>query len=518
MIKKALISVTDKSGLEVFAQGLVALAIQIISTGGTARFLRDHDIPVTDVSDLTGFPEILDGRVKTLHPKIAGAILSVRDNPAHREQCAQQGIEAIDMVVVNLYAFEETIAKPDVSLEDAIENIDIGGPTLIRAAAKNHHDVAVVTDPADYPGILEELQEHQGQLTSAIKLNLAQKAFALTNQYDAAIAQYLGTVTRKEESVFPDNLSLNFQKKQELRYGENPHQRAALYVEPHAQTGSLAHAKQLHGKELSFNNFLDTDAVLGIIKEFDEPACAIIKHSNPAGVAIDKKNIELAFDKALACDPISAFGGIIGINRCVTKKLAHKIQKNFYEVVIAPDFDKEALEILKLKKNLRLLQLDDIHKTQSANSWDLRKLHGALLVQDEDSQSIDVCQCKIASKRQPTEQEWQAMTFLWKVVRHVKSNAIIFGHSDRTIGVGAGQMSRIDSTKIAAMKAQSPLKGTIMASDAFFPFRDNIDEAAKLGVTAIISPGGSVRDEEVVAAADENDIAMVFTGMRHFRH
>lgn len=517
-VKRALLSVTDKSGLDTFAKGLADLNIEIISTGGTARFLRDHGIAVRDVSDLTDFPEIMDGRVKTLHPKIAGGILAMRDNPTHQEQAKEHNIAPIDMVVVNLYAFEKTVARPDVSLPEAIENIDIGGPTLIRAAAKNHAFVTVVTDPSDYESLLSEMQQNKGAVSEATRRRLAQKAYSLTSRYDTAIATYLESTISEESTPFPDLLTLEFHKRQELRYGENPHQRAAVYNDVHPESASLAHAEQLHGKELSYNNFLDLDAALMIVKEFQNPACVIIKHNNPAGVAVDASSLEAAFDKALECDPISAFGGIIGLNRVVTSELAEKIRKDFYEAVIAPDFDTTALDILKQKKNLRLLRLPTLNDALEEDIHQLRKISGGLLVQDRDQESIDVHKCQVPTKRKPSDEEWQALDFVWKVIRHVKSNAIVFAYADRAIGVGAGQMSRIDSTKIAAMKSRQEIKGAVMGSDAFFPFRDNVDEAAKLGITAIISPGGSVRDEEVIAAADEHGLAMVFTGIRHFRH
>lgn len=517
-IKRALISVTDKSGLAEFARGLNELSVEIFSSGGTARFLKEKDIPVREVSELTGFPEILDGRVKTLHPKIAGGILAIRDNPEHRKQCKKHGILLIDLIVVNLYAFEATIAKADASFEEAIENIDIGGPTLIRAAAKNHHDVVVLTDPGDYSSCLEEMKTNQSGIGEESRLKFARKAFALTAHYDSAITHYLENRESKDESLFPRTLYLKFQKKQDLRYGENPHQQAAVYNDIYPENASLAHAEQLHGKELSYNNFLDLDAALSTVQEFSGPACVIIKHSNPAGTAISETSLEEAFDKALDCDPLSAFGGIIGLNRPVDEKTAKKIRKDFYEAVIAPDFDGAALEILKQKKNLRLLKLPTLREPLLNDLWMLRKISGGLLIQDRDFDNIDLRQCKVPTKRQPNEEEWQALEFNWKVARHVKSNAIIFGYADRSIGVGAGQMSRIDSTKIAAMKSRHPIKGAVMASDAFFPFRDNIDEAAKLGITAIVSPGGSIRDEEVIAAANEHDIALVFTGIRHFLH
>lgn len=518
-IKRALISVTDKSGLDIFAKGLKNFGVEIISTGGTARFLRERGIDVRDISDVTDFPEIMDGRVKTLHPKVAGGILGMRDNPEHQKQAQDHNISFIDMVVVNLYAFEKTVASPNTSFEEAIENIDIGGPTLLRAAAKNHRDVAVICDPADYEKILDEFQSSNGTLSEETCRKLAKKAFIRTATYDSTISHYLEEVAPESEtSPFPESLTLRFKKRQELRYGENPHQKASVYSDADPEPASLAHADQLHGKELSYNNFLDLDAALAIVKEFEEPACVIIKHNNPAGVAISEDSLEEAFDMALDCDPLSAFGGIIGLNHKVDEQTAEKIRRDFYEAVIAPDYDPAALEILKQKKNLRLLKLTTLREPYEKNVRVFRSISGGVLVQDRDHMSIDIRQCKVPTKREPNDEEWLALTFSWKVVKHVKSNAIIFTYADRSIGVGAGQMSRIDATKIAAMKARHPIKGAAMASDAFFPFRDNVDEAAKLGITAIISPGGSIRDEEVVKAADEHDIAMVFTGFRHFRH
>ena len=517
-IQRALISVTDKSGLEAFAKGLVQLSVEIISTGGTARFLRDAGIKVRDVSELTDFPEIMDGRVKTLHPKIAGGILGIRTNPTHQEQAAEHNIALIDLVVVNLYAFEETVARPDVSLAEAIENIDIGGPTLIRAAAKNHAFAAVVTDPADYPALLDEMSSHQGAITDRTRQRLALKAFALTARYDGAITRYLEGTVGAEQTVFPSSLTLSYCKQQELRYGENPHQRAAVYRDWNPEPASLSNAEQLHGKELSYNNFLDLDAALGIAKEFSEPACVIIKHNNPAGAAVADHDLREAFEKALECDPVSAFGGIIGLNRIVDKSTAEKIHEAFYEAVLAPDYEPSALALLRKKKNIRLLRLPTLNEPWDESSWMIRSLTGGVLVQDRDHETLDIRKCRVPSKRAPTESEWRALDFSWKIARHVKSNAIIFCREDRTIGVGAGQMSRIDATKIAAMKCRQEIKGAVMASDAFFPFRDNVDEAAKLGISAIISPGGSIRDEEVIQAADEHDLALVFTGIRHFRH
>lgn len=516
-IQRALISVTDKSLLGPFAQELAALDIEIISSGGTARFLKEHGVKVQEVSDYTGSPEILDGRVKTLHPKIAGGILAVRGNPTHHKQCEVQGIKPIDLVVVNLYAFEETIAKPQVTLGEAIENIDIGGPTLVRAAAKNHHDVAIIVDPADYESCLTEMKKNQGSLSNETRARLARKAFALTARYDTAISRYLGSQA-ETNTPFPPILQLSLSKVQDLRYGENPHQRAALYRNSTSTEPSIPQAEQLQGKELSFNNLIDLNAALEIAKAFAEPAAVVIKHTNPAGVGIDAKDIHAAFVKARDSDPVSAFGGVIGVNRPVNKKLAEEIAQHFYECIIAPDYDKTALEIFAKKKNLRLLKLENFSAAPDARAQMVKAIRGGLLVQDRDQHILNIKDCTVPTKREPTDKEWAGLQFVWKVAQYVKSNAIVFGRIDRTLGIGAGQMSRVDATRIAAQKAKDDLQGAVMASDAFFPFRDNIDLAAKVGIAAIISPGGSVRDDEVIAAAGEHDIALVFTGIRHFLH
>ncbi|MDP2681900.1 MAG: bifunctional phosphoribosylaminoimidazolecarboxamide formyltransferase/IMP cyclohydrolase [Deltaproteobacteria bacterium] len=521
-IRRAIISVTDKKGVEEFAKALTKLDVEIISTGGTAELLKKAGVPVIGISNYTGFPEMLDGRLKTLHPKIHGGILGRRDNKEHIKQMEEHGILPIDMVVVNLYAFEDTVVKGCL-LEEAIENIDIGGPTMIRAAAKNHKDVAVVTDPDDYGMIIDEMKKQNGGVAEATRLYLAKKVFQLTARYDAAISNYLGRiedgVVKKE---FPDTLTMQFKKAQDLRYGENPHQQAAFYMEHNRDEKKpcVAHAKQLHGKELSFNNILDLNAAIELVKEFHEPSCAIIKHNNPCGVAMSKKGLLDAYQKALSCDKVSAFGGIIAFNKNLDAKTAQEMSQLFLEAITAPGFDADALKILKDKKNLRLLEIPEFKTHISeVTGYDLKKVNGGLLVQTAD---IECAQdLKTVTKLAPTDTQLEDLLFAWNVGKHVKSNAIIFAKCRQTIGIGAGQMSRIDSTRLGIMKARDSgfdVKGSVMASDAFFPFRDNVDKAAEAGITAIIQPGGSVRDAEVIKAADEHNIAMVFTGIRHFRH
>ncbi|MBI1909110.1 MAG: bifunctional phosphoribosylaminoimidazolecarboxamide formyltransferase/IMP cyclohydrolase [Deltaproteobacteria bacterium] len=512
VIKRALISVSNKNGLVPFAQKLASLRIEILSTGGTAKFLKENKIPVVEVGDYTGQPEILDGRLKTLHPRIHGGILAIRSNAKHLEELKKSNIGLIDLVVVNLYPFEETVAKPNVSLEEAVEQIDIGGPTMIRAAAKNWQDVTVVVDPEDYPSLIGELPG----VSSETNFRLAKKVFALMSRYDGAITNYL---TGGKDNLFPEAFNYHVRKVQDLRYGENPHQKGAFYRDQNP-VPSVATAKQLHGKELSFNNILDLDAALGMVREFQEPAVAVIKHNNPCGVAVGGEGeLKEIFVRARDCDPLSAFGGVIGINRVVDKPLAQEIAKDFYEAVITPGFEPEALEILKRKKNIRLLE-ENGDRGGFFNGLDFKKVVGGLLVQESDLSQEDIRKAKVVTRRGPTEEEWQALSFAWKVVKHVKSNAIVFVEGKRlcTVGIGAGQMSRIDSTKIAIIKTKSSLKGTALASDAFFPFKDNVEEVAKVGVTAIIQPGGSIKDQESIEAADKAGIAMVFTGIRHFRH
>ena len=515
-IQRAILSVTDKTGLVDFARKLSQLGVELISTGGTAKLLRDSGISVKDISDLTGFPEMLDGRVKTLHPKVHGGILHRRENPSHRAAVAEHGIQPIDMVVVNLYAFEKTAAKPGVHFEELIENIDIGGPSMIRSAAKNFQDVAVVTSPTDYDAIAEELAKSGGELSSATKWRLAQRAFATTAAYDSAIASTLERVSANghyefhSQEGFPKTLRLSFNKIMDLRYGENPHQKAAMYSDG---TGTgVANGHQLQGKELSYNNIVDLQAAWDLAQEFEEPVCAIIKHTNPCGTATGKNLLE-AYKKALECDPVSAFGGVIGVNRPVDGAAAEEMAKLFLEVIAAPAFDDDAKAKFASKKNLRLVEIKDIPQ-----KWVLKNVSGGILVQDADVRPLTEADLKVVTKRPPTPAEKRALLFAWKVCKHVKSNAILYARDGQSAGVGAGQMSRVDSCKLGAMKAVLPLKGTVAASDAFFPFPDGVEEIAKAGATAIIQPGGSVRDQEVIEAADRLGLAMIFTGVRHFRH
>jgi phosphoribosylaminoimidazolecarboxamide formyltransferase/IMP cyclohydrolase len=471
---------------------------------------------VKDISDLTGFPEMLDGRVKTLHPKVHGGILHRRENAAHRSAVAEHGIQPIDMVVVNLYAFEKTAAKPGVPFEDLVENIDIGGPSMIRSAAKNFHDVAVVTSPADYDALAEEMARSGGELSSATKWRLAQKAFATTAAYDSAIASTLERVSSnghfelRPAEGFPATLRMSFHKVMDLRYGENPHQKAAMYSD--GSGAGVANGRQLQGKELSYNNIVDLQAAWDLAQEFDEPVVAIIKHTNPCGTATGKTLVE-AYKRALECDPVSAFGGVIGVNRVIDSDAAEEMAKLFLEVIVAPGFDEAARAKFAAKKNLRLVQV-----APSDQKWVLKNVSGGMLLQDADVRPLTEADLKVATRRAPTAEEKRALLFGWKVCKHVKSNAILYVRDGQTVGVGAGQMSRVDSCKIGAMKAQLPLKGTVAASDAFFPFPDGIEEIAKAGSTAIIQPGGSVRDQEVIDAADRHGMAMIFTGVRHFRH
>jgi len=514
-IQRAILSVTDKTGLVDFARKLSALNIELISTGGTAKLLRDSGIAVKDISELTGFPEMLDGRVKTLHPKVHGGILYRREDPSHAAAVQQHGIQAIDMVVVNLYAFERTAAKPDVKFEELIENIDIGGPSMIRSAAKNFHDVAVVTSPADYDAIADELKREGGSLSRDTKWRLAQKAFATTAAYDSAIASTLERVSPERvdlqtEAGFPNTLRLQFQKTLDLRYGENPHQKAAMYSD--GSGAGVANARQLQGKELSYNNIVDLQAAWDLAQEFDEPVVAIIKHTNPCGTATGKTLAE-AYKRALECDPVSAFGGVIGVNRPIDLAAAEEMHKLFLEVIAAPGFDEAAKAKFASKKNLRLVEVK-----AAQQKWVLKNISGGMLLQDTDVRPLQDPDLKVVTKRAPTPEETRALLFAWKVCKHVKSNAIVYARDGQTVGVGAGQMSRVDSAKIGAMKAQLPLKGTVAASDAFFPFPDGVEEIAKAGATAIIQPGGSQRDPEVIEAADRLGLAMLFTGVRHFRH
>ena len=506
-IQRVLISVTDKTGIAAFAGELVDLGAELISTGGTARLLRDAGVPVRDVSEVTGFPEMLDGRVKTMHPRVTGGILAMRANPEHMRALAAHSIQPIDMVVVNLYAFEEVAAKADASLAELIENIDIGGPTMIRSAAKNYQDVAVVVSPSDYAGIVDEMKAQGGALSSETKWRLAQKAFHTTADYDRAIGARLSLVDGA--GPLPAVLDMRAGKIMDLRYGENPHQSAALYGRPGV---GIAGAAQLQGKELSYNNLVDLDAAWQLVNEFDAAAVAIIKHTNPCGCA-EKGTLAESYRKALECDPVSAYGSVIGFNRAVDEETARECAKTFVEAMAAPDYTQEALAALSGKKNLRLMKV-----SAGGDGLAVRSISGGYLAQTPDTARLDRATAQVKTKRAPSDEEWTALEFAWKVAKHVKSNAIVFARAGQTVGVGAGQMSRVDSVKIAAMKAMLPLAGTVVGSDAFFPFPDGIEEAARHGATAVIQPGGSVRDAEVIAAADRLGIAMVFTGVRHFRH
>lgn len=517
-IQRVLISVTDKKGIVDFAEKLSRFNVEILSTGGTAEQLKKAGIAVTDVSDYTGFPEMMDGRLKTLHPKIHGGILAVRTNPDHMSALEKHGIKTIDMVVINLYRFEDTVAREDCTLEEAVENIDIGGPAMLRAAAKNWPFVSVVTDPSDYDRIIGEMEKSGGAVSRTTKFTLAVKAFELTARYDGAIANYLGKISLDgSKAYFPNTLSLQFEKVQDLRYGENPHQRAAFYREGNSAVACVANARQIQGKELSYNNIMDSDAAWLAVSDFDCPAAVIMKHANPCGAATADKNLKDAYLKALETDPVSAFGGIVGFNRPVDADTAEELAKIFLEVIVAPGYEKEARDILATKKNVRLLEIP-AGAAAGSPGLDYRRVVGGLLVQDRDTAVDDVRAAKVVTKRKPSEEEYQGLDFAWKLVKHVKSNAIVFASKDQLVGVGAGQMSRVDSVEIARMKAKLPTEGTVLASDAFFPFRDGIDTAARAGITAIVQPGGSIRDEEAIAAADEHGIAMVFTGRRHFRH
>jgi phosphoribosylaminoimidazolecarboxamide formyltransferase/IMP cyclohydrolase len=506
-IERVLISVTDKTGAVEFARELSGMGIEIVSTGGTARLLREAGVTVKDVAEVTGFPEMLDGRVKTLHPKIAGGILAIRSNAAHRRALEEHGIAPIDMVVVNLYRFEDVAAKAGARLEDLIENIDIGGPTMIRAAAKNYQDVAVVVSPADYGAVIEEMRNNGGGLSLETKWSFAKKAFRTTADYDAAIAARLEKVD--SASPLPRDLSLRAPKLMDLRYGENPHQAAALYGR---RGQGIAGAEQLHGKELSYNNLVDLDAAWQLAVEFWLPAAAIVKHTNPCGCA-EQGSLAEAYRKAFECDPLSAYGGVIGFNRAVDEETAREVSKTFIEAIAAPEYSAEALAVLRAKKNLRLMR--------AAPGFDplvVKSISGGFLAQTADNAELDRAAVVVKTARPPSLEEWQALEFAWKVAKHVKSNAIVYARAGQAVGVGAGQMSRVDSVKIGAMKAVLPLAGTVVASDAFFPFPDGVEEAVAHGATAFIQPGGSVRDEEVIAAADRLGVAMVFTGVRHFRH
>ena len=519
-VTRALISVSDKTNIVEFAQYLAKKDIEIISTGGTAKLLADHAIPVIEVSDYTGFPEMMDGRVKTLHPKIHGGILGRRDVDAAIMQ--EHNIPAIDLIIVNLYPFETTIAKPDCTLEDAIENIDIGGPTMVRASAKNHAHVTIIVDPEDYQTIEQELEQNQGAISHAIRLDLATKAFEHTARYDGMIANYLGTKINNTDSIFPRTFNLQLDKTPiSMRYGENPHQQGAFYIEKNLTETSISTAKQIQGKDLSYNNIADTDAALECVKQFrDKPACVIVKHANPCGVAYGDSLLN-AYNRAFQTDPESAFGGIIAFNQMLDAATAQAIvDRQFVEVIIAPTLSPEAITIMSSKENVRLLECGEFSTAQATHErFEYKRVNGGLLVQNADLSLYN--DLTVVSTRHPDQTEMDELLFGWKIAKFVKSNAIVYTKGQMTIGVGAGQMSRINSARIAGIKAQHAdleVKGSIMASDAFFPFRDGIDAAAAAGITAVIQPGGSMRDEEVITAANEHNMAMVFTGMRHFRH
>jgi phosphoribosylaminoimidazolecarboxamide formyltransferase / IMP cyclohydrolase len=513
-IQRALISVYDKTGIVEFARALAELQVEIVSTGGTSRLLGANGIKVREVSDLTGFPEILDGRVKTLNPRVAGGVLAIRENADHMKQVSEHNLPLIDLVCVNLYPFAETIRKPGVQLEEAIENIDIGGPSMIRAAAKNFQDVAIVTSPDDYGAVANSLREGNGILTSEILFDLARKAFVRTARYDAQIAQYLSNVGRNAD--FPPNLFVDLEKVMDLRYGENPHQRAAFYGwGGHAALG-IAAAKQLQGKELSYNNIVDLEAAWSLVQEFDSAACCIVKHTNPCGTAIGS-SLREAYVKAYEADTVSAFGSIIALNQIVRVDTATELSKLFVEAVIAPGYEPDALSILSLKKNLRLMELTSAPPATGWAQFEFKRVSGGILVQDRDGVLFGP-ESRIVTSRKPTESEHRDLNFAWTVVKHVKSNAIVLAQGGRTVGIGAGQMSRVDSVRLSIEKARPTANGAVLASDAFFPFRDSVDEAARAGITSIIQPGGSVRDTEVIQAADESGISMIFTGLRHFKH
>ena len=518
-IRRALLSVTDKTGLVEFARALKSFGVELVSTGGTAKALREAGLAVKDISELTGFPEMLDGRVKTLHPRVHGGLLHIRGNAQHEAAVAEHGIQPIDMVVVNLYAFEKTAALPGVAFGHLIENIDIGGPSMVRSAAKNFEDVAIVTRVADYPALMEELKADGGGLSRATRWRLAKQAFALTSAYDAAIASTLERIAEApaaeapaaiSDAELPTTLRINLPLAQALRYGENPHQRAALYADGSGL--GIAGATQLQGKELSFNNLVDLDACWELAQEFDEPAVIIVKHTNPCGAATGATILE-AYKKALECDPVSAFGGVIGINRKVDGAAAEEIAKLFVEAIAAPAYAAEARERFAAKKNLRLVEV----KSAPAKPV-VKHVSGGLLLQDADTGRVTESELKVVTWRPPTAEELRSLLFAWRVCKHVKSNAIVYARDSQTLGVGAGQMSRVDAARFGAMKAVLPLKGCVAASDAFFPFPDGLEAVAQAGATAVIQPGGSVRDDEVIAAADKLGLAMVFTGIRHFRH
>lgn len=509
-VQRALLSVFDKTGIVDFARALKGMGIELISTGGTAKLLKENNLPVREVSSLTGFPEMMDGRVKTLHPKIHGGILAKRSNEEHMEQAKRQGIELIDLVVVNLYPFKQTVLKENASLEEIIENIDIGGPALIRAAAKNFEDVTVVVNPQKYSQVLSEIKS-RGEVSEKTRAALSAEAFEHTAFYDSLIAEYLGKRFVSDKG-FPSTLAIGLEKLMDLRYGENPHQKAALYARVFEK--GLVGAKQLQGKELSYNNILDADSALALVKEFQEPACVIVKHNNPCGVGVGERLLS-AFEKAFSTDPEAAFGGVIAFNKECAAETAKKISETFFEVVLAPSFSSDAVQAFSEKKNLRVLDARDSFGSDQ-NNFSFRSVSGGALVQENDEALY--ASFNVVSKRQPTEQETKALLFAWKVAKHVRSNAVVYAAEDRTVGIGAGQMKRVDCLKLVRQHAGEKTRGCVLASDAFFPFRDSIDLAAQHGITAIIQPGGSLRDAEVIAAANSHGMAMVFTGTRHFKH
>ena len=519
-VKRVLISVSDKSGIEDLVKTLNEFGAEILSTGGTAKKIKDLGVPVKDVSEYTGFPEMMDGRVKTLHPKIHGGLLALRADKHHMEQATKHDIQMIDMVVVNLYPFERTVAKEGVTIEEAIENIDIGGPSMLRSAAKNHRSVAVITSSSVYPKIIKELKENHGSLSEETCKELAIEVFRRTSEYDSAIYKYLKTTDNGEEEKeeFPEDLSLNFRKAQDLRYGENPHQKAAFYVDSSSSESGISTAMQLQGKELSFNNIIDLDAAFEIVKEFDEPAVSIIKHTNPCGAAVSD-SLSSAYVDALDCDRVSAFGSIVGFNGPVDKDVASVVMKeaDFVECIIAPSFSAEARDIFSRKKNLRLLAVPGFKKT-SQKEMDYKKVVGGILIQDMDTKTVGSSDLKVVTKKAPSKEEIESLLFGYKIVKHIRSNAIVLCQATKTVGIGAGQMSRVDSVIIACRKAGSKTKGSTLASDAFFPKPDSIEQAYKAGITAIIQPGGSISDKSVIEACDKFGISMVFTGIRHFKH
>ncbi|PZD95550.1 bifunctional phosphoribosylaminoimidazolecarboxamide formyltransferase/inosine monophosphate cyclohydrolase [Paenibacillus sambharensis] len=513
-IRRALISVSDKTGIVEFSRALAAQGVEIISTGGTASLLEKEGIPVIGISDVTGFPEIMDGRVKTLHPAVHSGLLAVRDNEEHTKAMKELGLDYIDLVVVNLYPFKETIAKPGVSYEDAIENIDIGGPTMLRSAAKNHAFVTVVVDSADYTGVVEELQAG-GDTTLETRKRLAAKVFRHTAAYDALISDYLSKLNGEP---LPESYTVTYEKVQDLRYGENPHQQAAFYKKPLAAEGSITTAVQLHGKELSYNNISDANAALAIVKEFEEPAVVAVKHMNPCGVGVGT-TVHEAFQKAYAADPTSIFGGIVAANRTLERETALLLHDIFLEIVIAPDFTQEALDVLMQKKNIRLMKLGELNAPKERKpEWLVTSVEGGMLVQQSDVHSLTEADLKVVTNRKPTDEELKQLLFGWKVVKHVKSNAILLAQNDMTVGVGAGQMNRVGAARIAIEQAGEKAKGAVLASDAFFPMGDTLELAAKAGITAVIQPGGSIKDEESIAVANAHNIAMVMTDVRHFKH